>query len=304
MRPVMRSTLYAPGDQPDKLAKALARGADGIICDLEDAVAPAAKESARSGVASFVRTQTNAPCALLVRINFGDLGIEDLRALIPECGANLAGIYVPKVSSVDELVRVDAELRNLETRTGIEPGSIGVVALLETAQGILDARVIAAAPRVRRLAIGEADLSAELGVELTLGDEREMLVARTALVLASAAAGIEPPVGPVSTDFRDLDALRTSSEQLRRLGFRGRSCIHPAQVAIVNDVFTPTPVQIERARRLVELYDAAIAAGSGVIADDNGKMIDEAVVRSARRTVARPQHHNAAASETIEGDAP
>ncbi len=300
----MRSTLYAPGDQPDKLAKALTRSADGIICDLEDAVAPSAKESARSGVASFIRAQTNAACALLVRINFGDLGIEDLRVLIPECGAYLAGIYVPKVSSVDELARVHAELHTLEVRAGIEPGSIGIVALLETAQGILDARAIAGAPRVRRLAIGEADLSAELGVELTPGDEREMLVSRTALVLASAAAGIEPPVGPVFTDFRDLDALRTSSEQLRRLGFRGRSCIHPAQVPVVNDVFTPTRAQIERARRLVELYDAAIAAGTGAIADDNGKMIDEAVVRSARRIVAQQDHHTAVAPATVEGETP
>lgn len=285
VRPVMRSTLYVPGDQPEKLEKALALGADGIICDLEDAVAPVKKEMARDSVANFIRVQSNPASALLVRINDGDLGMEDLRSLVPVCGRNIAGFYVPKVSSVDALCRVDAELRVLEGRAGIETGSIGVIALLETARGILDARLIAEAPRVRRLAIGEADLSAELGVELTPGDEREMLIARTALVLASAAAGIEPPVGPVSTDFRDLDALRASSEQLRRLGFRGRSCIHPAQIEIVNDVFTPTIAQIERALALVELYDAAVSSGAGVIADASGKMIDEAVVRSARRVI-------------------
>ena len=288
----MRSTLYAPGDQPEKLAKAVLRSADGVICDLEDAVAPANKEAARVWVAEFIRAQPISGPALLVRINWGDLGIEDLRTLIPCCGSNIAAVYVPKVSTVDELVRVDAELGVLERRSGLAPGSVTVVALLETARGILDARLIAEAPRVRRLAIGEADLCADLGIELTPGDEREMLTARAALVLASAAAGIEPPVGPVSTDFRDLDALRTSTEHLRRMGFRGRSCIHPAQVGIVNEVFTPTGPEVERAERLVRLYDRAVAAGQGVIADDDGKMIDEAVVRTARRVVAQHAHLN------------
>ncbi len=286
----MRSTLYAPGDQPEKLAKAVLRSADGVICDLEDAVAPANKDTARAVVMEFIRAQPTTGPALLVRINWGDLGIEDLRTLIPGCGSNIAALCVPKVSTVDELARVDAELNVLERQSGLQSGAITVVALLETARGILDARSIAEAPRVCRLAIGEADLSAELGIELTPGDEREMLTARATLVLASAAAGIEPPVGPVSTDFRDLDALRSSTEHLRRMGFRGRSCIHPAQVDIVNEVFTPTGAEVERAQRLVRLCDEALAAGRGVIADDGGKMIDEAVVRTARRIVAQHAH--------------
>ena len=288
----MRSTLYAPGDQPEKLTKAVLRPADGVICDLEDAVAPANKDTARALVTEFIRTQPTTGPALLVRINWGDLGIEDLRTLIPGCGSNIAALYVPKVSTVDELARVDAELNVLERQSGLQRGAITVVALLETARGILHARSIAEAPRVRRLAIGEADLSAELGIELTPGDEREMLTARAVVVLASAAAGIEPPVGPVSTDFRDLDALRSSTEHLRRMGFRGRSCIHPLQVDIVNEVFTPTGPEVERAERLVQLYDEAVAAGRGVIADDGGKMIDEAVVRTARRIVAQHDHLN------------
>ena len=295
--PVMRSTLYVPGDQPEKLMKAVRRSADGVIFDLEDAVAPGNKHTARELVTEFIRSQPATGPALLVRINWGDLGIEDLRTLIPGCGSKISAVYVPKVSTVDELVRVDAELNALEQGSGLERGSIIVVALLETARGILDARHIAEAPRVRRLAIGEADLSADLGIELTAGDEREMLTARAAVVLASAAAGIEPPVGPVSTDFRDLDALRHSTERLRRMGFRGRSCIHPAQVDIVNEVFTPTGEEVERAERLVQLYDRAVAAGQGVIADDGGKMIDEAVVRTARRVVAQHDHLNASSRE-------
>lgn len=289
-RPVMRSTLYAPGDQPEKLTKAVQRPADGVICDLEDAVAPANKDAARALVTEFIRAQPTSGPALLVRINWGDLGIEDLRTLIPGCGSNIAAVYVPKVSTVDELLRVSAELDVLERASGIDRGATTIVALLETARGILDARLIAEAPRVRRLAIGEADLSADLGIELTPGDEREMLTARAAVVLASAAAGIEPPVGPVSTDFRDLAALRVSTEHLRRMGFRGRSCIHPAQIDVVNEVFTPTGAEMERAERLVRLYDEAVAAGRGVIADDGGKMIDEAVVRTARRIVDQHRH--------------
>ncbi len=288
----MRSTLYAPGDQPEKLSKAVLGSADGVICDLEDAVAPANKDAARALVTEFIRVQPATGPGLLVRINWGDLGIEDLRALVPGCGSGIAELYVPKVSSVDELVRVDAELDVLERKAGIERGSITVVALLETARGILDARHIAEAPRVRRLALGEADLSADLGVDLTPGDERELLTARATVVLASAAARIEPPLGPVSTDYRDLDALRSSTHHLRRMGFRGRACIHPAQVGIVNEVFTPTGPEVERAERLVWLYDRAVAAGQGVIADDGGKMIDEAVVRSARRVVAQHAHLN------------
>ena len=295
----MRSTLYVPGDQPEKMAKALKSGADGIIFDLEDAVAPSSKGRARSTVAEFIRTQiTRAPIAsaqmteenrpaLLVRVNVGDAGIDDLRGLVPVCGAGLAAIYLPKISHVDELRAVDFELAALEVAAGLVAGVLGVVALLETAEGIFNARIIAGGPRVRRLAIGEADLSAELGVELTGGSEHEMLSARSMLVLASAAAGIDPPVGPVSTDFRDLEALRASCEGLRRMGFRGRSCIHPAQVAVVNEVFTPTVAQLEKAERLVANYDDALRAGEGVIVDDSGRMIDEAVVRSARRIVAQ-----------------
>lgn len=284
-----RSTLYVPGDQPEKMAKAVTAGADGVICDLEDAVAPSKKAEARAGVAEFI--SHDAPIDLLVRINWGAAGLDDLRALVPNASSSFTAIYVPKVSTVDELAPIDDELTRLEKACGRPKGSISIVALLETAQGILNAPSIANGSRVRRLAIGEADLGAELGVELSPGDEREMLTARAMVVLASSAAGIEPPVGPVSIDFRDLAALQKSSEALRRLGFRGRSCIHPAQVAVVNDVFTPTPAQIERAHRLVERYDSAVAGGDGVIVDDNGKMIDEAVVRSARRTIAQEHPH-------------
>lgn len=282
---VMRSYLYVPGDQPDKMAKALRSGADGLILDLEDAVAPTAKIRARTMIIDFVASTTAPNPELWVRINQGALGLDDVTAIVGAVGGSLAGLYVPKVTDSAMVRAVDEVLRPLELFAQLEPGLIRVSALLETAGGILDARRIARSPRVMRLAIGEADLAAELGVELTPGDERELLLARSMLVLASAEAGIEAPVGPVSTDFRDLDALRLSTVALRRMGFRGRAAIHPAQIPVINDVFTPTDDDVTRSRRIVELYDTSIAEGSGVCLNDDGKMIDEAVARSARRIV-------------------
>ncbi|MFC6929162.1 aldolase/citrate lyase family protein [Actinomadura yumaensis] len=133
--------------------------------------------------------------------------------------------------------------------------------------------------------MGEADLRADLGVEPG-PDGRELLFARSQVVMASAAARIEAPIAPVSTDFRDLDSLRASTLALKRLGFQGRACIHPDQLPVVNAVFTPSAQEVARARDLVERYDAAIAAGTGVCLDERGRLVDEAVVRSARRLLA------------------
>ncbi|MFE3448999.1 HpcH/HpaI aldolase/citrate lyase family protein [Nonomuraea sp. NPDC059194] len=266
----MRSALYVPGDQPDKLAKALDRGADALIVDLEDAVPPSAKERARGTVAEWLRTLSGAGPEVWVRINPGELGHEDLGAVaLP----GVAGVCVAKTESAAELAAVDEAL-------GDAPW-IKVCPLLESGAAVLAAAAIARAPRVVRLQLGEADLRADLGVEPG-PDERELLWARSQVVLASAAARIGPPLGPVSADFRDLDRLRESTRALKRLGFHGRACIHPAQVAIANEVFTPTAEEIERARSLIVRFEAS---GSGVVLDDAGRMVDEAVIRQARRVL-------------------
>lgn len=261
-----RSILYVPGDAPDKLAGAHARGADAIIADLEDAVAPGHKDEARRTVAAWLGERAGAPGpGLWVRVNSGDELAEDLRAV-----DGRAGIYVPKASE-ELLGRVDALLGDRATR---------VCALVETAAGVLAAAAIARAPRVVRLALGEADLGAELGIE---PGAAELAPVRMQVVLASAAAGIEPPIGPVSTDFRDLQALRDSTEALRRMGFGGRAAIHPAQVGVINEVFTPAAGEVEAARRLLARFESA---GGGVCVDEDGRMVDEAIVRAARRTLA------------------
>lgn len=291
----LRSHLYVPGDRPQVLAKALARGADALIVDLEDAVPAAAKPEAREIVADFLGTlhpagadgTGSAPDAapapsVWVRINPGAAGRADLKAVI---GPAVAGICLAKTESADDVAEVAALLDALEHERGLPAERIAVSPLLESAAAILAARDIAAAPRVQRLQVGEADLRAEIGVE-TGPDESELLWVRSQVVLASAAAGIEPPVGPASTNFTDLAALRQSTEALRRLGYRGRACIHPAQLGVVHDVFTPSAEEVDQARALVAGYEAAVAAGSGVFVDAAGRMVDLAVVRSARRTVA------------------
>ncbi|MGV9775478.1 HpcH/HpaI aldolase/citrate lyase family protein [Streptosporangium sp. NPDC003464] len=273
---MIRSALYVPGDQPGKLAKALGRGSDSLIVDLEDAVLPAHKAAARTAVAGWLRGLGPGGPEIYVRVNPGQAGHEDLRAVaLP----GVRGVCVAKTESAAEVAAVDAVLSEAEAAGGLPAGSIEVCPLLESAGAILAAPEIARAPRVSRLQIGEADLRADLGVE-TGPDERELLWARSQVVLASAAARLAPPLAPISTDFRDLDALRTSTVALKRLGFRGRTCIHPAQVAVVNEVFTPTEEELVRARDLIARFEAA---GTGVVTDAQGRMVDEAIVRAARR---------------------
>lgn len=269
-----RSALYVPGDAPDKLAKALDRGADELIVDLEDAVAPGRREHAREVVAAWLDAVGKTEVGIWVRINTGPAREADVRAIAGH--GSLRGFVVAKTESADELIRLDELL-----------GAVGpdcrVVPLLESAGAVLSAREIASAPRVQRLQVGEADLRADIGV--TLGDdERELLFVRSQVVLASAAAGISPPIAPVSTEFRDIDAYRRSTEALARLGFVGRACIHPAQVAVCHEVFTPSEEEQEWAHEVLAALDAA---GSGVAVDGRGRMLDEAVARQARLLLAR-----------------
>jgi citrate lyase subunit beta/citryl-CoA lyase len=283
-----RSYLFVPGDQARKLQHALSSGADGIIADLEDAVAPSVKANARRTVADWLATQpTGDQPELWVRVNAsGRLLADDVHAVV---GSAVTGICLPKTHAPQQVRSLGELLGAAERQASLTEGSIKVVPLLESAAGILSARAIAEQPRVWQLGLGELDLCAEVGIEPS-ADERELLAIRVQVVLASAAAGLAPPIGPISTDFRDLDALQSSTETLRRLGFGSRWAIHPAQVPVINQTFMPTPEQLEAARHLVERYDRALHQGVGVGVDEDGKMVDEAVVRAARRILARAGH--------------
>jgi citrate lyase subunit beta/citryl-CoA lyase len=282
-----RSYLFAPGDQARKLQHALESGADAIIADLEDAVAPSAKANARHMVANWLSRLDGDQPQLWVRVNGSPrLLVEDVHAVV---GPAVTGICLPKTHAPEQLGSLGELLGVAERQAGLTQGALKVVPLVESAAGLLSARAIAEQPRVWQLGLGELDLCAEIGLQPS-ADERELLSIRVQVVLASAAAGLAAPIGPVSTDFRDLDLLRHSTDALRRLGFGSRWAIHPAQVPVINQIFTPSADQVEAARRLVEHYDGALDQGVGVCVDEDGRMVDEAVVRMARRVLARARH--------------
>jgi citrate lyase subunit beta/citryl-CoA lyase len=279
----MRSLLYVPGDQPDKIDKALDRGADGVILDLEDAVGSDRKPYARDTVADWLAHNPTPRSAVWVRVNAGDdLIVPDLEAVVHR---GLSGVYVPKVSTAQDVEKVARRLDDLEQRAGIDQGTVLIAALLETADGILDARSIAASQRMSHLSVGEADLAAELGMHPS-PDGHEMNPIRTSLVLASTSAGLNPPIGPVLTAFNDLAMLETTSLALFRMGYGGRTAVHPNQIPIINTAFSPTDRDVERATAIIRRFGEAASDGNAVTVDIDGSLIDEAIVRRARRTIA------------------
>lgn len=275
-----RSYLYVPATSADRLAKAGSRGADAVIFDLEDSVPAEGKDAARALLASLLPGLGPAS-GVWVRVDSASLD-RDIPAVV---GAVLAGIVVPKATPA-LLDAADAQLAAAERARGLPVGSVRVVALLESAYGVLHAEEVAAAPRVDRLGVGEADLVGELGLQPG-PDRAELAGIRLQVVLASAAAGIEPPIGPVDTSTTDLDALRTSTQGLLRQGFRARTAVHPRQLPVINKVFTPSAAEVARAREMVAGLEEARSRGSGVAVDSDGRILDAAVVRAARDVLAR-----------------
>ncbi|MCY0949138.1 HpcH/HpaI aldolase/citrate lyase family protein [Streptomyces sp. H27-S2] len=295
LAPVPRSYLYVPGDRPEMLAKALGRGADALIVDLEDAVPASGKERARELVRSWLTgldDHADVPRGtpeIWIRVNPGERGRAESALL---AAPRVTGFCLAKCSDADIAAQHET-LTAAEERHGLAPGTFALAPLLETASAVLDVRQIARAPRVRHLQLGEADLCAELGIEgpdVTDPDGAAagaaLVAIRMDLLLASAAAGLLPPVGPVSTDFTDLDALARTTRALRGLGYRSRACVHPRQLGTVHAAFTPGPEEVAAAQTLLDRFAEAVRDGSGVITGPDGRMVDEAVVRAARRVLA------------------
>lgn len=266
-----RSLLFAPGNDERKLEKALAAGADAVVADLEDAVPATEKEAART-VARRVLGGTATASLVAVRVNAA--GTE-------HWGADLQAVTDLKL---DALVLPKA---TPEAVGALGPDGPPVVAIVETALGVRHAYETARLPRVAALVLGAVDLGLELGLE-PRADGQEVLYARSRLVLESAAAGLRSPFDLVHVDTRDDEGLEAEARLARSLGFRGKACIHPAQVAIVNRVFSPTGEERERARRVVEAYERGLADGRGAVALD-GEMIDLPVVERARRILAETE---------------
>lgn len=264
----LRSLLFAPGSDERKLRRALSSSADAVVADLEDAVAPAEKEAARALVGRVLR-EVETACVRVVRVNGADTGwfAGDLAAVreMP-----VSALVLPKATP--------------EAVAALGVAGPPVIAIVETAQGLRHAYETASATRVEALLLGAVDLGLELGLE-PRQDGQEVLFARSKLVLDSAAAGIRGPFDLVHLDLTDAEGLETECRLARSLGFRGKACVHPDQVATVNGVFAPSEEELARARRIVEAYTRGASEGRGAVALE-GEMVDLPVVERAKQLLA------------------
>lgn len=269
------------------LERADDRGADALIFDLEDGVAPSAKSRARVLLDDLLARRSIGTTPVWIRVNpravVGDEELlADLRAGVQAC---VSGVIYPKAESADDIGHLHDQLSQLESSRELRPGSIAVAPLVESAIGLEHMRVLATAPRVSRLQLGEHDLLADLGV-ISSPDETELLPWRSLIVAVSRAAGLTAPVGSAETAIGDVERLRETTMRLRRLGFSGRTVIHPSQIATVREIFRPSPDEVARATDLLSRFESAKAHGEAVTRDGHGQMVDEAVAREARRLLA------------------
>lgn len=278
-----RSLLFVPASNPHMVEKAFAGVADGVILDLEDAVAVAEKPRAREAAGQLL--QAKRPGLVLLRVNavstpfcFDDLATAATAAI--------DGIVLPKAETAAELAMVDWMLAQFEAKATKPAGGIEIMPIVETARGLAAAAEIArASRRIRRLAFGAVDLALDLDIDIA-DETGPMAQARFLLALASRQAGLQGPIDTVFVDFRDLEGLRASAVRARAAGFSGKACIHPAQLAIVNAVFAPSEAELAYAREIVAAFEAAEAAGAAAVSLGD-VMVDYPVVEKARRVLAR-----------------
>lgn len=276
-----RSRLYLPGTEPKYAINAGLHGPDAIILDLEDSVHPAEKDTARILTRNTLRAVSFGGCERMVRINQLPLGLEDLAEIIPE-SPDL--ILIPKVEHPGQVVQVEHMISELKVRYSINR-PIWLMPILESGQGIENAAAIAAASEnVVAITIGLEDYTADLGVVKT-AEGRESLYARTRLVNAARAAGVQA-IDSVYGDVGDMEGLKRWGENSRALGFEGMGCIHPGQIPVIHAAFAPTSVEIEKAQKIVSAFEEAQERGVGVVSLGS-KMIDPPVVQRALKLVAR-----------------
>ncbi|MDP9266142.1 MAG: CoA ester lyase [Chloroflexota bacterium] len=277
----IRSWLYAPGNNVKLLQRVFTAGADAVILDLEDAVPPAEKERARAMVAEAVASRAGrARPSTFVRVNApdGDRVEADVRAVVRP---GLAGLRVPKCERAQVAARVARTVDEAERAAGMPNGAVRLVCGIETAAGVEASLAIASASeRVDALAFGAADFVADVGA--SVGEAQlETLYARSRLVIASRVAGIRPPVDSVHGRVDDLEGLERTTRRGKALGFFGRACIHPRQVTVVNNVYTPTADELARARAIVDAARDAERSGTGALGLPDGTFVDVAIVRRA-----------------------
>lgn len=261
-----RSLLFVPGDRPDRFAKALAAGADRVIIDLEDAVLPDAKGAARDHIANWAAGAQHQDVAIRVNAMDTTWNTDDLR-LVAEL-PNVTAVLLPKAES-------RGAVEAIAVRIGVDRR---LIALVETVRGYIERHELARSVGLTRLAFGSVDFCAETGIQ-GLGAELDPI--RVELVVASTAAKLAPPVEGVTLDVKNVELLAQDIDRARRLGFGGKLCIHPTQVAAVNDGFALSADEISWAERVI----AASQASGAVVVD--GKLVDKPVLEQARRLLAR-----------------
>ena len=286
--PPLRSLMFVPGNRERMIQRALGLGGfepsglDVAILDLEDGVPPDAKNEARRTVASVLSTTSRPLRFVRMQRAVGDAAEADLDSIVRP---GLAGVVAPKVRRPEEVEWLAYELEKREAAAKVTPGSVCIVASIESAAALIEApRIAKASDRLIGLMFGSEDFALDLGLPAKReGEAAEMLYPRSATVIAAVSAG-KIALDGIWPDIRDPAGLRADSLRARRLGFSGKTLIHPDQIAIVNEIFSPSAAEIDEARRIVSAFDEALARGDGAAALD-GQMLDAPVVDRARRVL-------------------
>lgn len=278
-----RALLYVPGDDLHKIEKAITFGADCICLDMEDGVAQNRKSEARRTVAAALRDLTFNRSEKLARVNAVGSGLEmkDIEFVLP---SRPDGIILPKVESLEQIQWVSGKIEAAELAHGWPVNSIRMLVGVETARAILNLKEIASHPRLDGLIFGGEDYAASVGAVRTPA-ATELLYARSSVVTASAAFGLQA-IDIVTIDFRDLEMVRGEAAFGAQLGYTGKQVIHPAQIGLVQEAFTPNEESIEKARWMVDAFEAHQKEGKGAFAQ-NGKMIDMPLVKAAQGILER-----------------
>ena len=277
-----RSMLFLPGNNPNMLINGNCLGSDAVIFDLEDAVSPAEKDAARILVRNTMRYMDFTGCEIIVRINSIDTPYwkQDIDAILPE---KPALILLPKTGTAQDALEADAYITQVEEKLGMPRNTVGLMPLIETAMGVENAYAIASSTkRVQALFLGAEDLTADLQCKRTK-EGKEIEYARTRLVVAARAAGVDVYDTPF-TDVNDDAGIVKDAEYAKALGFTGKSSISPRHVEVINAVFSPTQKDVDYAYEVMEAIALAKAQGKGAIAL-HGKMIDAPIVTRAQRTI-------------------
>lgn len=279
-----RTMLYLPGNNPNMLTRGYLFGADGLILDMEDAVSASEKDAARILIREVLKRGEFGGCEVTVRINGVDTDLwrDDLNVLVP---CKLDGIRVPKVESPQTVRDLDEVLSGIESKAGIPVGHTKIFCLLETAVGVWNAYDIAkSSPRVAAIIPGGEDLTADLRTSRSAeGTELEWV--RRMMIVAARAAGVDA-LDTIYPRITDDEGLRREVEFTKQLGYDGKSVIHPNQIPIIHDVFTPTEKEVETAKKIVAAAKEAASRGLGAVSVD-GRMVDVPVVKRAEFTLVR-----------------